>query len=164
MVDEKLLDDARTMDSVRTFDTDDRVDLTMTAFAREMVDSSQEIDQDIREKHWGFFGKDTILSKFGGDDQYQTTNDIAIARNWRIMSLPAYAININDQVQNEQIRRRMICQAKRGDQGFERTSLTTSVKVLQTTPQPRQGGGGILSAIKSKFGLGPKPEGGVINA
>ena len=155
MVDERIIDESRTMDNVRTFDTEQN-DLTMTAFAREMLDSSSEISDEIRKDNFGFLGKDTILTKLEGDDKWQTANDIAISRNYNIMSVPAYAKNIGEMVLNEQVRRRMVCQAKRAGAGFERTSLTTSVKEIKTSPLPREVNSGIISSLKNKLGIGDK--------
>ena len=152
LVDERLIDESRTMDNVRAFDTEQN-DLTMTAFAREMLDSGDEIPDEVRQRQFGFLGKDTILTKFDSEDTWQTANDIAIARNWDIMSVPAYSKNINEMVDNEQVRRRMMCQSKRGSGGFERTSLTTSVKEIKTSPLPREVGGGIVAGLKRKLGM-----------
>ena len=146
------MDEARTLDNVRAFDTEQN-DLTMTAFAREMLDSSDEISEDVRQRQFGFLGKDTILTKFNSEDTWQTANDIAIARNYDIMSVPAYAKNISEMVANEQIRRRMMCQSKRGGGGFERTSLTTSVREVKTSPLPREVNSGIIAGLKKKLGM-----------
>lgn len=152
-----IVDDSRILDAARALDAS-MMGEDAAAFAKEMVNSDAEIPVAVRETWWGHLGKDSILTKTNSGDEWHTSNDYAIARNYQNMAVPAYTLHMKQQAMNEQTRRRIMLQNKRSRDGFERTSLTTQVKELITKRALSPQGPGLWGSFKTKIGLGPKEE------
>ena len=129
----------------------------MTEFAELMINDDENIKKKTSGEWWGFFGKDTILTRSDDEDRWEAMNDFAISKNNRLMSRPYYKADINDLRDTDQVRRRFITQHRRSLAGFERQALMTQIKELRTNrPLPGESLG-FFGSLKQKLGFGPKP-------
>lgn len=131
----------------------------MYNFAKLMI-QDKKIPQKAKSKWWGFFGKDTILTRSDAkNDRWNADNDFAIRKNFEIMSKPAYKNNINEMVDLDNIRRRFMTQHRRSIGGFERQALMTQIKELRSSRGEAYQNPGLWSGIKKRLGFSEKEEG-----
>lgn len=81
---------------------------------------------------WAFWDKEVTLSKLNSVDRQLLSNQIAIVRNFILMSIPSYKITLPLLMDLENLETKFNIKLTRGDGGFERKQLTTHTQVRQS--------------------------------